>query len=119
MEDLVGYWADSFDWRAVEAEMNGYEQYRVVIDDVPIHFMRVPGQGPEPDADRGLTHGWPWTFWDLRQLADRLADPAAHGGDPADSFEVIVPSLPGYGFSVPLRHDRRRRACASPSCGRR
>jgi pimeloyl-ACP methyl ester carboxylesterase len=100
-EDLVRYWADTFDWRAVEADMNGYEQYRVAVDGIPIHYMRVPGKGPNP-MPIVLTHGWPWTFWELRRLADLLSDPAAHGGDPADSFEVIVPSLPGYGFSVPL-----------------
>jgi pimeloyl-ACP methyl ester carboxylesterase len=73
----------------------------VAIDDIPIHFMRVPGKGPNP-MPLVLTHGWPWTFWDLHKVVDALADPAAHGGDPADSFEVIVPSLPGYGLSVPL-----------------
>ena len=67
----------------------------------PIHFLRVPGKGPNP-MPLVLTHGWPWTFWDLHKVVDPLADPAAHGGDPADSFDVIVPSLPGYGFSVPL-----------------
>lgn len=101
MEDLVDYWANRYDWRATEAAMNAYEQYRVVIDEVPIHFMRVPGKGPNP-MPIVLTHGWPWTFWDLHRVVDALADPAAHGGDPADSFEVIVPSLPGYGLSVPL-----------------
>jgi pimeloyl-ACP methyl ester carboxylesterase len=101
MDDLVGYWADVYDWRAAEAEMNAYEHYEVVIDGVPIHFMRVPGKGPNP-LPIVLTHGWPWTFWDLHRVVDSLADPEANGGDPADSFEVIVPSLPGYGLSVPL-----------------
>jgi pimeloyl-ACP methyl ester carboxylesterase len=102
MEDLAGYWADQYDWRAVEAQMNRYDNFRVDIDGVPVHFLRVPGKGPSP-MPLILTHGWPWTFWDLHQVIDPLADPAAHGGDPADSFDVIVPSLPGYGFSVPLQ----------------
>ncbi|MDH4144342.1 MAG: epoxide hydrolase [Acidimicrobiia bacterium] len=102
MRDLVGYWAEDYDWRAVEAQMNAYEHYKVDIDGVPIHYQRVPGQGPNP-MPLILTHGWPWTFWDLHKVVDPLADPAAHGGDPADSFDVIVPSLPGYGLSVPLQ----------------
>jgi pimeloyl-ACP methyl ester carboxylesterase len=102
MEDLVSYWANTFDWRAVEARMNGYPNYLVEIDGIPIHFLRVPGTGPNP-LPLILTHGWPWSFWDLHHVIDPLADPGAHGGDPADSFDVIVPSLPGYGFSVPLR----------------
>jgi pimeloyl-ACP methyl ester carboxylesterase len=104
MEDLVGYWADQYDWRAVEAEMNRFDHYRVTIDDVPIHFLRIPGKGPSP-MPLILTHGWPWSFWDLHKVVQPLADPAAHGGDAADSFDVIVPSLPGYGFSVPLQTD--------------
>jgi pimeloyl-ACP methyl ester carboxylesterase len=101
IENLVRYWADEYDWRAVEAEMNAYPNYRVDIDGVPIHFIHVPGKGPNP-IPVVLTHGWPWTFWDLRKLIGPLSDPAAHGGDPADSFDVVVPSLPGYGLSVPL-----------------
>lgn len=101
MGDLVSHWADTYDWRAVEAKMNAYDHYKVSIDGIPIHFQRVPGKGPNP-MPLVLTHGWPWTFWDLHQVVDALADPGAHGGDPADAFEVIVPSLPGYGLSVPL-----------------
>jgi pimeloyl-ACP methyl ester carboxylesterase len=102
MEDLVSYWAEIYDWRAVEAEMNAYDHYRVDLDGIPVHFLRIPGRGPDP-MPLVLTHGWPWTFWDLHHVIGPLSDPAAHGGDPADSFDVIVPSLPGYGFSVPLR----------------
>jgi pimeloyl-ACP methyl ester carboxylesterase len=101
MADLVRYWAEDYDWRAVESAMNGYENLRVDLDGIPLHFLRVRGTGPDP-MPLVLTHGWPWTFWDLRKVVGPLADPAAHGGDPADSFDVIVPSLPGYGFSVPL-----------------
>jgi pimeloyl-ACP methyl ester carboxylesterase len=101
VEELVSYWRDSYDWRAVEAQMNSYDQQMVEIDGVPIHFMRVRGKGPNP-TPLLLTHGWPWTFWDLRKVVDPLADPGAYGGDPSNSFDVIVPSLPGYGLSVPL-----------------
>lgn len=102
IEDLLSYWRDDYDWRAVEAQMNAYDNQLVEIDGVPIHFLRVRGKGPNPTPII-LTHGWPWTFWDLHKVVDALADPAAHGGDPANSFDVIVPSLPGYGFSVPLQ----------------
>jgi pimeloyl-ACP methyl ester carboxylesterase len=101
MADLVEHWADRYDWQAVEAEMNRLDHHRVEIDGIPVHFVMAPGRGPSP-MPLVLTHGWPWTFWDLHQVIGPLSDPAAHGGDPADSFDVIVPSLPGYGFSVPL-----------------
>jgi pimeloyl-ACP methyl ester carboxylesterase len=101
IQELVAHWRDTYDWRAVEADMNELDHYLVDIDGIPIHYLRVPGQGPDP-IPIVLTHGWPWTFWDLRKVVGPLADPAAHGGDPNLSFDVIVPSLPGYGFSVPL-----------------
>ncbi len=101
VRELVHHWAEVYDWRAVEAEMNELDHQRVVLDGVPIHYVRVPGRGPNP-MPLVLTHGWPWTFWDLRKVAGPLADPARYGGDPADSFDVVIPSLPGYGFSVPL-----------------
>lgn len=98
---LAQSWAEDFDWRAVEAEINGFAQFRAVVDGVPIHFIRQPGRGPNP-IPLILTHGWPWTFWDMKKVIGPLADPAAHDGDPADAFEVIVPSLPGFGFSTPM-----------------
>jgi pimeloyl-ACP methyl ester carboxylesterase len=101
LEDLVAYWRDGYDWRAQEAAMNRYEHYRVVLDEVPIHYIHRRGVGPAP-VPIILTHGWPWTFWDFAGVIDALADPGAHGGDPADAFDVVVASLPGYGFSVPL-----------------
>jgi len=101
LEDLVGYWRDGYDWRAQEAAMNRYDHFRVVIDDVPIHYIHRRGVGPAP-MPIILTHGWPWTFWDFAGVIDALADPGAHGGDPADAFDVVVASVPGYGFSVPL-----------------
>ncbi|GAA4202165.1 epoxide hydrolase family protein [Microbispora amethystogenes] len=101
LRELVGYWRDGYDWRAAEAAINAYEHYHVEIDGVPVHFMRRPGAGPAP-TPLILTHGWPWTFWHWSKVIDPLADPGAYGGDPAEAFDVIVPSLPGFGFSTPL-----------------
>ncbi len=97
LEELVEYWRDGYDWRAQEAAMNRYEHYRVVLDDVPIHFIHQKGTGPAP-IPIVLTHGWPWTFWDFAGVIDALASPE----DPNDAFDVVVASVPGYGFSVPL-----------------
>lgn len=104
LQPLVEYWADGFDWRAAEQAINKYDHYRVDVGDVPVHFLRRPGVGPAP-IPLILSHGWPWTFWHWSKVIDRLADPAAYGGDPADAFDVIVPSLPGFGFSTPTRPD--------------
>src|SRR5258707_2681688 len=101
LEELVDYWLNTYDWRKAETAINRYEHYRVHVNGVPVHFMRKPGVGPHP-VPLILTHGWPWTFWHWSRVIDPLADPAAFGGDPADAFEVIVPSLPGFGFSTPL-----------------
>ncbi|MET9268427.1 epoxide hydrolase family protein [Kribbella sp. NPDC003557] len=104
LQPLVEYWADGFDWRAAERKINAYEHFRVDVGDVPVHFLRRPGVGPRP-VPLILSHGWPWTFWHWSKVIDPLADPAAYGGDPADAFDVIVPSLPGFGFSTPTRPD--------------
>ena len=101
LRDFVRWWADSFDWRAAEAAINARPNYRVIIDGVPIHYVRVPGRGPAP-MPLILTHGWPWTFWEFDQVIGPLTDPAANGGDPLDAFDVVVPSLPGFAWSSPL-----------------
>lgn len=101
LKELVAYWLERYDWRQHEREMNAFAHYKTTIDDIPIHFIHEPGKGPKP-MPLILSHGWPWTFWDLRKVIRPLADPAAFGGDPADAFDVVVPSLPGYGFSTPL-----------------
>jgi len=101
LKELVAYWAEDFDWRAQEREINRFAHFRTQIDDVPIHFIHEHGVGPNP-MPLILTHGWPWTFWDLQKVIRPLTNPAAFGGDPADAFDVIVPSLPGFGFSTPL-----------------
>ena len=101
LRELMTYWQDGFDWRAQEARINRFPQFRTEIDGVPIHFIHVRGKGPDP-VPIVLNHGWPWTFWDFKDVILPLADPAAHGGDPADAFDVVVPSLPGFTFSGPL-----------------
>lgn len=102
LKEMVDYWADAYDWRAQEAAINHFPQFRVTIDGIPIHYLHVRGKGPNP-LPIILTHGWPWTFWDYKDVIEPLTDPARFGGDPNQSFDVIVPSLPGYGFSSPLR----------------
>ncbi|MGH7932951.1 MAG: epoxide hydrolase family protein [Candidatus Binataceae bacterium] len=101
LKELAAYWADQYDWRRHEHEMNGFAHFKTTIEDVPIHFIHERGKGPKP-IPLILSHGWPWTFWDFHKVIRPLTDPAAHGGDPADAFDVVVPSLPGYGFSTPL-----------------
>jgi pimeloyl-ACP methyl ester carboxylesterase len=101
LRELVAYWRDGYDWRKAEAAINIYEHYKVSVAGVPVHFMGKLGRGPRP-IPLILTHGWPWTFWHWSKVIDPLADPASFGGDPADAFHVIVPSLPGFGFPGPL-----------------
>ncbi len=101
LQELVDYWRTGYDWRSAEAAINAHEHYRVEVDGVPVHFMRQAGVGPDP-VPLILTHGWPWTFWHWAKVIGPLADPGAYGGDPADAFDVIVPSFPGFGFSTPL-----------------
>jgi microsomal epoxide hydrolase len=98
MQDLVAYWRDGFDWRKVERDLNEFTQYRAAIDDHLIHFIVEAGKGPAP-LPLVITHGWPSSFVEMLDIIGPLADPAAHGGDAADAFDVIVPSLPGYPMS--------------------
>jgi pimeloyl-ACP methyl ester carboxylesterase len=101
LRELVDYWLTGYDWRAQENAMNALPQFKTTIDDVPIHFVHLKGKGPNP-MPLVVNHGWPWTFWDMRKIIGPLSDPAAHGGDPADAFDIVAPSLPGFGFSSPL-----------------
>ncbi len=101
LEDMVRYWREDYDWRAVETRLNHMPQYKVVIDGVPIHFAHIRGKGENP-MPLLLVHGWPWTFADFEGVVGLLTDPEAHGGNPADSFDLVIPSLPGHGFSMPL-----------------
>jgi pimeloyl-ACP methyl ester carboxylesterase len=103
LQELVGYWAEGFDWRAREEVLNSLPQFRADadapgFDGFGVHFVHQPGVGPAP-LPLVLTHGWPSTHYEYHDVVGRLADPGAFGGDPADAFHVVVPSLPGYGFS--------------------
>lgn len=98
MKDLAGWWRDRFDWRAQEAALNRFHHFRADLDGFGVHFLHERGRGPEP-RPLVLTHGWPGSFLEFLDLIPLLTDPGAHGGDPDASFDVVVPSLPGYGFS--------------------
>lgn len=101
LEGMIRYWREDYDWRVTERRINQLGNFRTVIEGVPLHFAHVRGKGPSP-VPLLLLHGWPWTFMDFYALVGPLSDPGAHGGDPADAFDLIVPSLPGFGFSMPL-----------------
>ena len=101
LKEMVRYWADEWDWPAQASKINRFAHFRVEVDGIPIHFLHAKGKGPNP-MPLVLTHGWPWTFWDFKSVIEPLSDPASHGGDAADAFDVVVPSLPGYGLSTPL-----------------
>jgi pimeloyl-ACP methyl ester carboxylesterase len=101
LKELTGYWAEGYDWYRHQRAMNEYANYKATIQGAPIHFVHEPGKGPKP-IPIVLSHGWPWTYWDYEKVIRPLADPAAFGGDSRDCFDVVVPSLPGYGFSTPL-----------------
>jgi pimeloyl-ACP methyl ester carboxylesterase len=101
LRELVGWWQTGFDWRAQEAAINRFPQFRATVDGVGLHYVHVRGRGPAP-LPLVVTHGWPSTFYELLPLVPLLTDPAGHGGDAADAFNVVIPSLPGYGFSDPL-----------------
>ena len=98
LRELCEYWAEGFDWRAQEAALNRHAHFMEVVDGFRLHFVHAEGSGPAP-LPLVLTHGWPSTIYELDRVIGPLSDPAAHGGDPADAFHVVVPSLPGYGFS--------------------
>jgi epoxide hydrolase len=101
LRNLAEYWANGFDWRAQEAALNEIPQYTTDIDGQTVHFFHV--RSPHPDAlPLILTHGWPSSPVEFHQLIGPLTDPGRHGGSPADAFHVVIPSLPGYGFSNPV-----------------
>src|SRR5215471_1540198 len=98
MKELADYWISRFEWRKAEARLNGFPQFRARVDDFDIHFYHVRGSGPRP-FPLILTHGWPGSVADFLDVIDPFANPARHGGSSADAFDVVVPSLPGFGFS--------------------
>nr|WP_087572960.1 epoxide hydrolase family protein [Sphingomonas sp. CDS-1] len=95
---LVAYWRNDYDWRRCEAMLNGFGQYKTQIDGLDIHFLHI--RSPHADAmPMLLTHGWPGSVIEFHKVIGPLTDPVAHGGDAVDAFHLVVPSLPGYGFS--------------------
>lgn len=101
LRELCDYWIDQFDWRLAERRLNTYPQFVARLDeDVPVHFLHVRGNGPDP-VPLVLTVGWPSTFAEVLDLIPLLTDPGAHGGDPADAVDLVVPTIPGFGFSTP------------------
>ena len=97
-KDIVEYWKDRFDWRAQEAALNAFPQFMTPLHDIDLHYLHVPGVGPNP-YPLLLLHGWPGSLYEFLDIIPRLTDPARFGGDPKDAFTVIAPSLPGYGLS--------------------
>ena len=101
LQQLASYWRTGFDWRAQEARLNAVPQFTTTVDGQTIHFLHV--RSPRPDARPLLiTHGWPSAFVEFAEVIGPLTDPGAHGGDPASAFHLVIPSLPGFGFSTPL-----------------
>ncbi|NBE54310.1 epoxide hydrolase family protein [Streptomyces boluensis] len=102
LRELTHHWRHSYDWRAAEARLNRWPQFGTVIDGATVHLAHI--RSPEPDAMPLLmTHGWPGSFAEFEAVAGPLTDPRAHGGDPADAFHLVLPSLPGFGLSGPTR----------------
>ncbi len=101
LRELAVFWAKEYDWRAQETALNAYPQFFTTIHGADVHFLHV--RSAEPGATPlMLLHGWPGSIVEFIDMIGPLTDPAAHGGDPADAFHLVIPSLPGYGFSGPL-----------------
>jgi pimeloyl-ACP methyl ester carboxylesterase len=100
LRELVGYWADEFDWPAREAELNAISRFRVSLRGLGIHYAHVRAVAPAgPVLPIVLAHGWPDSFWRYTKVIPLLTDPGSHGADPADAFDVVVPDMPGFGYS--------------------
>lgn len=102
LRNLVGYWAGGFDWPAQEAALSVHPRLRVTVGGLGVHVVhaRAATSGP-PALPLVLTHGWPDSFWRYSRVVPMLTDPGAHGADPADAFDVVVPDIPGFGYSDP------------------
>lgn len=98
LRSLVDHGRSGFDWRAQEARLNAFPQFKVPLHGVDLHFLHVPGRGPRP-LPLLLSHGWPGSVFEFLEIIPRLTDPARFGGDPGQAFTVVAPSLPGYGLS--------------------
>jgi len=105
LRDLVEYWRTRFDWREQEAALNAFPQFKAPVDGIDLHFLHVPGKGPDP-TPLLLSHGWPGSVFEFLDIIPMLTDPARFGGDPADAFTVVAPSLPGYGLSFAPGQER-------------
>ncbi|MFJ9381719.1 epoxide hydrolase family protein [Streptomyces sp. NPDC101455] len=100
LRELVAYWADGFDWPAQEAALARFPRFRARVGGLGIHYVHAKAVAPTaPALPLVLTHGWPDSFWRYTKVIPLLTDPGAHGADPADAFDVVVPDLPGYGYS--------------------
>lgn len=98
VQALCAYWQDGYDWRRAETLLNGLGQYRTTLDGLGVHFLHV--RSPQPDAlPLLMAHGWPGSVLEFRDMIGPLSDPAAHGGDPRDAFHLVIPSMPGFGFT--------------------
>ncbi|MBV9518636.1 MAG: epoxide hydrolase [Hyphomicrobiales bacterium] len=104
MKSLTDYWRNGYDWRRQESALNSLPHYRIALDGLNIHFLHQRGKGPKP-LPLIMSHGWPGSFVEMVKVLARLTDPAAHGASAEDAFDVVIPSLPGYGFSD---HPRER-----------
>jgi len=98
LEELCDHWTSAYDWRATEARLNALPQFRTEIDGLGIHFVHVRSQHPNA-IPLVMSHGWPGSIVEFMKVIGPLTDPPAHGGDAADAFDLVLPSLPGYGFS--------------------
>lgn len=98
LQDICRYWQDRFDWKRQIDQLSRLHHFRFESANGGIHFIHERGKGPNP-LPLILTHGWPGSFLEMLKILPLLTDPASHGGDPADSFDVVIPSLPGFGFS--------------------
>ena len=101
LRSLAEYWRSGYDWRAAERELNSFPQFTTTIDGQNIHFLHVRSAAPDA-LPLVLTHGWPGSIAEFLDVIGPLTDPGAHGGDPGDAFHVVIPALPGFGFSGPV-----------------
>ena len=105
LRSLIDHWRTVFDWRAHEARLNAFPQFKVTLHGIDLHYLHVPGNGPNPKPLL-LLHGWPGSVFEFLEIIPRLIDPARFGGSAEDAFTVIAPSLPGYGLSFRANQKR-------------
>lgn len=102
LQEICRYWRDKFDWKRETSELSAWSHFLATVDNTSIHFLQERGRGPDP-IPLLLLHGWPGSFLEMLKLVPMLTDPCAYGGNAEDSFDVVVPSLPGFGYSGPTR----------------